>query len=42
MEITPDFFQGTIGTKTVFSGISYEKSIQEKDPGNHENGGYGA
>jgi len=37
-----EFFLGTIGTKTAVSGISYEKSVQEKDPGNRENGGYGA
>jgi hypothetical protein len=38
----PGFFYGTISTKTVFSGISYEKSVQEKDPGNHVNSGYSA
>jgi hypothetical protein len=36
------FFPGTIGTCTPFSGISYEKIVQEKDPGNRENSGYGA
>jgi hypothetical protein len=38
----PDFFLGTIGTYTAFFGISYEKSVQEKDPGNHENSAYSA
>jgi len=28
--------------KTAVSGISYEKIVQEKDPGNREKGGYGA
>ena len=36
------FSLGTISTNTAFSGISYEKSVQEKDPGNRENDGYGA
>ena len=36
------FPKALLSTKTVVSGISYEKSVQEKDPGNHENGGYGA
>jgi len=42
MKESPDFSLGTIGTKTAFSGISYEKSVQEKDPGNHEYSGYRA
>ena len=37
-----NFFLRHQGTKTLFSGISYEKIVQEKDPGNRENGGYGA
>jgi len=35
-------FPRHVGTKTAVSGISYEKIVQEKDPGNRENGGYGA
>jgi len=27
-----------LDTIIAFSGISYEKIVQEKDPGNHENG----
>jgi len=38
MEGTFDFFLRHVGTKTAVSGISYEKSVQEKDPGNRENG----
>ena len=33
-----DFFPRHVGTKTAVSGISYEKIVQEKDPGNRENG----
>ena len=29
---------GHLDTIIAFSGISYEKIVQEKDPGNHENG----
>jgi len=29
-------------TIIAFSGNSYEKIVQEKDPGNHENGVHGA
>jgi hypothetical protein len=38
MEMTPYFFCRHLGTKTAVSGNSYEKSVQEKDPGNRENG----
>jgi hypothetical protein len=33
---------GTMGTMYGFSGKSYEKIVQEKDPGNRENGVHGA
>jgi hypothetical protein len=37
----PDFIlQGTISTKTAFSAIFYEKSVQVKDPGNRKNGAH--
>jgi len=32
------FFYRHVGTKTAVSGISYEKIVHEKDPGNRENG----
>ena len=31
-----------MGTMYGFSGKYYEKIVQKKDPGNRENGGYGA
>jgi len=31
------FFSRHVSTKTAVSGISYEKIVQEKDPGNREN-----
>jgi hypothetical protein len=36
------YFPRHIGTKTAVSGISYEKIVQEKDPGNHVKCAYSA
>ena len=38
MMVMIPYFPRHIGTKTAVSGISYEKIVQEKDPGNRENG----
>jgi hypothetical protein len=36
------YIPGTMDTIYGFSGKSFEKIVQKKDPGNRENGGYGA
>jgi hypothetical protein len=36
------YIPGTMGTIYGFSGKSYEKIVQEKDPGNREKGVHGA
>jgi hypothetical protein len=36
------YIPGTMDTIYGFSGKSYEKIVQEKDPGNRENGVHGA
>jgi hypothetical protein len=36
------YIPGTMDTIYSFSGKSYEKIVQEKDPGNRENGVHGA